>query len=142
MHFEVLGCYHFVFKKYWPKVVFCRMPFPTKNRQCKTHLGPLEEYESVLEMNRIHRYESRWKTRFSACLVFQILFIANYLKQVIGKILCLEKCLGSWSPPMLHTGGFFRGFLVIVEMGPNKCLSLTSQFTEHLHVFLVSAFLL
>lgn len=42
---------------------------------------------------------------------------------------------------MLHTGFLLGAFLVIVEMGPNKRLSPTSQFTEHLHVFLVSAFL-
>lgn len=105
-------------------------------------MGPLEEYESVLETKRIHRHLPRWKTRFSVCLVFQFLFIAYYLKQVIGKILCLERCLESWSPPMLHTGFLLGAFLVIVEMGPNKRLSPTSQFTEHLHVFLVSAFLL
>lgn len=118
------------------------MPFPTKNRQCKTHLGPLEEYGSVSEMKRIHRYLLRGKTGFSVCLVFQFLFIAYYLKQVIGKILCFERCLENWLPTMLHTGFLLGTFLVIVEMGPNKRLSPTSQFTEHLHVFLVSAFLL
>lgn len=64
------------------KVVFCRIPFPTKNRQCKTHLGPFEEYESVLDMKRVHKCLPRGKIKFSVCLVFQFLFIAYYLKEV------------------------------------------------------------
>lgn len=89
-------------------------------------------------MRRISRYLSRWKTRFSFPSIY--LFGGWGRRQVMGKVLCLE----SWFffyPPVLHSGFLSEAFKSNLELDANESLYTTSQFTEHLHVFPVSAFI-
>lgn len=117
---------------------FLSCAFSHKELRAKTPLRPVKEYSCVLEMKRVSRYLSRWKTGFSFPSIY--LFGGWGRKQVIGKVLCLE----SWfffNPPVLHSGFLSEVFKSNLEMDANESLYTTSQFTEHLHVFPVSTFI-
>lgn len=53
----------------------------------------------------------------------------------------LRKLIFFFYPPVLHSGFLSEAFKSNAEMDANESLYTTSQFTEHLHVFPVSAFI-